>query len=194
MTHDPPLRPGTLEDAPILAELINYAGEGLPLYLWGTMAEPGETAWQVGRRRAAREQGGFSYRNATMIDYSGECAGCLMGYEIPDQPEPIGDDMPAMFVPLQELENLAPSTWYVNVLAVRPQFRGLGLGARLLAFADETGRTLGKRGMSIIVSDANRGARRLYERCGYREVATRPMVKENWQSEGRNWVLLTKGL
>ena len=194
MTHDPPLRPGTIEDAAILAELINYAGEGLPLYLWGTMAEPGETAWQVGRRRAAREQGSFSYRNAMIIDHEGECAGCLMGYEIPDQPEPIGDDMPPMFVPLQKLENLAPGTWYVNVLAVRPQFRGLGLGTRLLAFADETGRSLGKRGMSIIVSDANRGARRLYERCGYREVAARTMVKENWQSEGRNWVLLTKGL
>jgi hypothetical protein len=24
-------------------------------------------------------------------------------------------------VPLQELENLAPGTWYVNVLAVRPR-------------------------------------------------------------------------
>ena len=194
MTHDLPLRPGTIAEAEILAELINYAGEGLPLYLWGTMAEPGETAWQVGRRRAAREQGSFSYRNAMMIDHGGECAGCLMGYEIPEQPEPIGDDMPAMFVPLQELENLAPGTWYVNVLAVRPQFRRLGLGTRLLAFADQTGRSLGKRGMSIIVSDANRGARRLYERCGYREAATRPMVKENWRSEGRNWVLLTKGL
>jgi ribosomal protein S18 acetylase RimI-like enzyme len=188
------LRPGTIEDATILAELINYAGEGLPLYLWGTMAEPGETAWQVGRRRAAREQGSFSYRNATIIDHEGECAGCLMGYEIPERPEPIGDDMPAMFVPMQELENLAPGTWYVNVLAVRPQFRGLGLGTRLLAFADETGRCLGKREMSIIVSNANRGARRLYERSGYREVASRPMVKENWQGEGRNWVLLTKSL
>jgi ribosomal protein S18 acetylase RimI-like enzyme len=194
MTHDLPLRSGTLEDTAVLAELINYAGEGLPLYLWGKMAEPGETAWQVGRRRAARDQGSFSYRNATMIDHEGECAGCLMGYEIPDLPEPIGDDMPAMFVPLQELENLAPGTWYVNVLAVRPHFRGLGLGTRLLAFADETGRALGKRGMSIIVSDANRGARRLYERCGYRELASRPMVKENWQNEGRNWVVLTKKL
>jgi hypothetical protein len=27
----------------------------------------------------------------------------------------------------KELENLAPDTWYVNVLAVRPQFRGLAL-------------------------------------------------------------------
>jgi ribosomal protein S18 acetylase RimI-like enzyme len=97
-------------------------------------------------------------------------------------------------VPLQELENLAPGTWYVNVLAVRPQFRGLGLGTRLLAHADEAGRALGKRGMSVIVSDANPGARRLYERCGYRETAARAMVKEGWLNDGRHWVLLAKAL
>lgn len=194
MEPTPPLRPGTIEDAPVLAELVNYAGEGMPLYLWSRMAEPGQSAWEVGRGRAAREEGGFSYRNAIMIEHAGECAGCLIGYAIPDEPVPIGDDMPAMFRALQELENLAPGTWYVNVLAVRPQFRGLGLGTRLLAFADGTGRALGKRGMSVIASDANAGARRLYERCGYREVATRPMVKEGWQNDASNWVLLTKRL
>ena len=193
MKLNPPLRPGAIADAPILAELVNYAGEGMPLYLWGKMAEPGESAWDIGRRRAAREEGSFSYRNAVMIDHDGEAVGCLIGYEIPDEPVPIGD-MPPMFVPLQQLENLAPATWYVNVLAVRPRFRGLGLGTRLLAFADEIGRTRGMHGMSIIVADTNTDARRLYERCGYRLVATRPMVKEGWQSEGKNWVLLTKTL
>jgi GNAT superfamily N-acetyltransferase len=64
-----------------------------------------------------------------------------------------------MFVPLQEGENLAPATWYVNVLAVHPPFRGLGLGTKLLSFADETGRALGERGVSVIGSDANFGAR-----------------------------------
>ncbi|NJO33793.1 MAG: hypothetical protein HC869_12240 [Rhodospirillales bacterium] len=48
--------------------------------------------------------------------------------------------------------------------------------------------------MSVIVSDANPGARRLYERCGYREAAVRTMVKDDWQNDGRNWVLLTKAL
>ena len=48
--------------------------------------------------------------------------------------------------------------------------------------------------MSVIVSDANPGARRLYERCGYRKAATRAMVKEGWDGEGANWMLLTKSL
>ena len=110
MPHNPPLRSATIEDAPILAELVNYAGDGLPLYLWGKLAGSGETAWDIGRRRAAREEGAFSYRNATMIDHDGACAGCLIGYEIPEDPVPIAADMPQMFVPLQELENLAPGT------------------------------------------------------------------------------------
>ncbi len=102
---DPLLRPALIEDAPVLAELVNYAGAGLPLHLWSKMAAPGESAWEVGRRRATRPEGGFSYRNATVALHRGECAGCLIGYPLPDEPEPIGDDMPAMFVPLQELED-----------------------------------------------------------------------------------------
>jgi ribosomal protein S18 acetylase RimI-like enzyme len=186
-----PFRPATREDARVLAELVNHAGEGMPLYLWEKLAGAGESAWDVGRARAGREQGSFSYRNAAIIEYRGEPAGCLIGYAIAQTPEPIGPDMPKMFRPLQELENLAPATWYVNVLAVLPAFRNLGLGTELLRLAERTGRELGTRGMSLIVADANTGARRLYERNGYRESATRPMVKEGWVSEGENWVLLT---
>src|SRR6516164_4002894 len=51
-----------------------------------------------------------------------------------------------------------------------------------------------KRGMSVTVSDANIGARRLYELLGYRETARRPMVKEQWVNEGHEWVLITKVL
>jgi GNAT superfamily N-acetyltransferase len=75
---------------------------------------------------------------------------------------------------------------------VLPQFRNLGLGTEPLRMADESARKLGKRGMSIIVSDANIGARRLYERLGYREIARRTMVREQWVSDGHEWVLLIK--
>src|SRR3546814_6206272 len=97
MTPNPHLRHGTIEDAPILTELVNYAGEGMPLYLWSKMAQPGESGWDVGCRRAAREEGCFSSRNAIMVDHRGEGgAGCLIGYVIPDDPVAIGDDMPAL--------------------------------------------------------------------------------------------------
>jgi ribosomal protein S18 acetylase RimI-like enzyme len=157
------------------------------------MAEPGESAWEVGRRRAQREAGSFSYRNAVVVEADGRVVAALVGYPLPDAPEPIEyDRMPPLFVPLQELENLAPRTWYVNVLATYPAYRGRGYGTRLLGIADQLAAATGRTGLSIIVSDANAGARRLYERCGYVEVALRPMVKERWDGPGEHWVLLIK--
>jgi ribosomal protein S18 acetylase RimI-like enzyme len=190
---EPPFRYARPGDAPALAELINFAGEGLPLYLWSNMAQAGESAWEVGRRRALREVGSFSYRNAVVAEADGRTVASLVGYALPDAPEPIDyDQTPPMFVPLQELENLAPRTWYVNVLATYPQYRGQGHGARLLDIADRLAAATSSIGLSIIVSDGNAGARRLYERCGYRELAMRPMVKERWENPGENWVLLVK--
>ena len=98
----------------------------------------------------------------------------LIGYPLPDTPEPPPDNPPAMFVPLNELEDLVPGTWYVNVLAAYPEHRGKGHGTALLGLAEQLARETHRRGMSIIVADTNTGARRLYERCGYREVAQAP--------------------
>jgi ribosomal protein S18 acetylase RimI-like enzyme len=190
----PPFRRAAQKDAAALAELVNFAGEGMPLYLWEKLKVPGETAWDVGRRRAEREEGSFSYRNAVVAEIGERCAACLIGYPQPAEPAPIDyAAMPPMFVPLQELENLVPNSWYVNVLAVIPEFRRLGLGTQLLQLAESLARETGAAGLSVIVSDANDGAYRLYIRCGYREAGARPIVKNGWRNDGRNWVLLTKG-
>jgi len=190
----PPFRRATPEDAAALIDLVNFASEGLALYVWTTAAGPGGDPWRIGRERATRETGSFSYRNATVVEQSGRVVAGLIGYPLPDRPEPIPDDMPPMFRPLQELENLAPATWYVNVLAAYPEHRGKGHGTALLALAERLAVDAGKRGLSIIVSDANMGARRLYERCGYQEAGQRLKVKEDWQNPGTSWVLLTKRL
>ncbi len=192
---DARIRPAATGDADALTELINYAGEGLPLYLWKKMAEPGETAWDVGRRRALREEGAFSYHNSTMLEAQGTAAAALVGYPLAEAPDAVDyDQLPPMFVPLQQLEDLAPNTWYVNVLAAYPEWRGKGFGAQLLRFAETIAAAANRSTMSIIVSDANTGARRLYERCGYTFVTARPMVKEDWENPGANWVLLTKAI
>jgi ribosomal protein S18 acetylase RimI-like enzyme len=191
----PPFRHATPADAETMAELVNMAGRGLPLYLWARMAEPGEDPWEVGRRRAMREEGSFSYKNTVFLEDGGRVVSSLVGYPLPNEPEPIDySKTPAMFVPMQELENLAPRTWYVNVLATYPEHRGKGYGTRLLAIAEELAADTGCTGLSIIVSDANTGGRRLYGRSGYSEIATRPKVKEDWDGDGENWVLLVKSL
>lgn len=190
-----PYRAATKADAHQLAELVNMAGEGMPVYLWTKLREPGEDVWDVGRRRAERDEGSFSWRNAVVREEGGKAAAALIGYPLPDQPEPVDyADMPPMFVPLQELEDLAPGTWYVNVLATYPEHRGKGFGSDLLAIAEKIARSGKQRGLSIIVSDGNPGAVRLYERTGYVRLDSRPMVKDDWDNAGDNWILLTKTL
>ena len=103
-------------------------------------------------------------------------------------------ELPPRFRPLQQLEDLAGGTWYVNVLATYPQFRGQGHGRALLQLAETLARAASRQGMSIIVSDGNTGARRLYERHGYRQVDARPMVQDGLPLEGAEWLLLTKSL
>lgn len=178
-----------------MAKLVNMAGEGLPLYLWTAMASDGQSPWDLGQERARREYGSFSYRNTIVREVSGQVVAALVGYSLEDQPQATDyADMPPMFVPLQQLEDMVPGTWYVNVLATLPEFRGNGYGTELLALAETAARESAKRGLSIIVADTNTGARRLYERLGYRERAQRPMVKEKWQHPGERWVLLVKEL
>ena len=187
------LRKATIEDASVMAELVNIAGEGLPFYLWSQMAESNESAWDVGCCRAQREEGGFSYRNTIVREEENNIVACLIGYPLAEQVDPnVYVDMPSMFVPLQELEDLACGTWYVNVLATYPDFRGKGYGSAFLKIAEQTGRELNKKGMSVIVSDANPEARRLYERHGYVEEDRRKMVKEGWENAGEYWTLLLK--
>jgi GNAT superfamily N-acetyltransferase len=127
------LRPATPADASALADLVVIASEGLCLGPWAAMAAPGETPVEVGRKRAARDEGAFSWRHATVAEIEGRVAAALLGYPLPETPEPIGPDLPPEFVPLQQLENEARGTWYVNVLATVPEHRGRGLGTRLLA-------------------------------------------------------------
>lgn len=193
--HEFPFRKASPGDARELARFVNIAGEGLPLYLWRQMAREGESAWEVGHARARRDSGGFSWRNAVFRVLGDDIAACLIGYPLEDDPPATNyQDMPRMFVPLQQLEDLVAGTWYINVVATGEEHRGRGYGKELLALAETMAGDLGKRGMSLIVADTNDGARRLYRRIGYRELADRPMVKEGWRHPGTRWVLMMKDL
>jgi ribosomal protein S18 acetylase RimI-like enzyme len=187
------LRPATREDAELLARLIDIAGEGFGTYLWSQSAAPGETALDVGRRRAQREDGGFSYRNATLAEIDGKVAALLLGYRLAD-PYDAGDlqSVPATVRPLIELEAEAPGTWYVNALAALPEYRGKGLGTLLLSEAENSARKTRASSLSIIVAEQNEGAKRLYERIGYRAVARRPVVTFPGFAHTGDWLLMTK--
>ena len=188
---DGPFRRANPADVGALAELVEFASEGLARCLWTQMAGPGGDPWEVGRKRCSSETTGISYRNALIAEQAGKTVGALVGYPL-GEPEQIAASEPALLVPLHELMNMAPNTWYVHALAAYPKHRGHGIGAALLAEADRLAAAAAISSCSLIVSDTNTGARQLYERIGYREAAKRKMVKQGWQHPGTDWVLLIK--
>lgn len=192
MEHQHFIRAATPADAADLVRFVRWAGEGMPELIWAGMAAPGQSVDEVGFERARREEGSFSYRNACILEGDGVVLSGILGYCLPDEPVEIGNDFPPAFVPLQELENLAPGHWYVNVLATVPEARGQGLGALLLADAEARARGDKRPGMAIIAFGSNPGAIRLYQRLGYAEAARRKVALDGWVHSGTDAILLLK--
>lgn len=188
------IRQAVAADAEHLVRFINMAADDLPLHFWTKSVGPEGDPWAYGQERAARETGGFSYRNAWLAEVDGAVAACLLGYPAEDEPAPIDPDTPPIFVPLLELEALAPGSWYLNVLATYERFRGRGCGSVLLAHAEEVTRGLGRKTISLIAEDTHLEALRLYQSKGYREVARRPVVKGDWAVDASEWILFIKTL
>jgi ribosomal protein S18 acetylase RimI-like enzyme len=185
----PPLRPATEADAPVLAVLMNEASHGLSLHAWRQTAGAGADPWSVGAElQAARAREGLW----TVID-DGDAPVAGLQVWPPGGGAP-GHSLSAVSRPQVELRALVPDALYINVVATLPEARGRGLGSRLMQAAEAMARAGGMDRLSLIVADANAGARRLYARLGYRQVASRPMVKDGWEGRGAEWLLLVKDL
>ncbi len=189
------IRRARRDDAATLAALINIAGEGIPLWLWQQTAADEQDALAIGAQRAARDSGGFSYTNAHVAEIDGAVAAMLLGYRL-SNPYDTGDldEIPAVVRPLIELESLAPGSWYVNAIATLDNYRGRGLGSKLMRLAEDLAHQSGADTLSLIVARENEGAFRLYQRLGYIARASRPLAPFPGCNLSGDWVLMTRPL
>jgi ribosomal protein S18 acetylase RimI-like enzyme len=196
MASDPTFRPAAKADAAALAVLVDIAGEGMPAYMWSTLKAPGQSLLEFGRERAQREAGGFSYRNSLVAEVDGEIAASLVGYRLEDPYDLEGSlaETPEIVWPLVKLEAKAPGSWYVNVLATFPEFRRQGIGARLLAIAEERAREERAPSLSVIVASWNAPAARLYTSAGYAGLARETALHYPGCPHQGDWVLMIKPL
>ncbi|MCW5696587.1 MAG: GNAT family N-acetyltransferase [Bauldia sp.] len=189
----PLIRAAGRRDAMDLVAFIDMASEGFASWFWSTIAAPGQSRIEIGRSRALRDEATFSWRNARIAEIDGTPAGGLVGY--PFGEGPTADEiaaMPPFLKQIAALEALVPHHWYVNVLAVHPEFRGQGVGRALLRDADRLAAATPTRGMAIIVADENVPALRLYEAVGYRILDRRTLVPYPGYERTGDWMLLTK--
>jgi ribosomal protein S18 acetylase RimI-like enzyme len=189
------IRKAEIHDCRALAELMNIAGEGIPAYLWGAEAEPGEDVMDIGARRVAQTEGDFSYLNAYVSTTSGAITGMVLGYQLSDpyDAEP-QEKIPAVIQPLVELEALSPGSWYINGIATDPSCRGQGLGSRLMALAEQLACEAQAHSVSLIVADENIQARKLYAKLQYQVIARRTVVQFPGCPHKGDWLLMRKDL
>lgn len=187
------LRPATRKDAVDLAILMDMASRGLLNWFWSTLAEPGQSALEVGRDRILnRSDVPSHYSRWCVAEQDGAIAGGYAGYVVPKPYDP-GDvsELPDVYTPLLELEALAAGSWFLIAIAVYPEFRKEGLGSTLLELATSEARDSGAQRLMLTVSSANENALQLYRKHGLIEVARRGAVPFLGSVEIGEWVLLS---
>ena len=164
-------RPAHKEDCATIAELYSISSDGVADYIWTKLAEPGEDVLAVGKRRYEREDSVFSYRNCTVVESEGNIIGMLVAF--PMHVDPMGEETDPVLAPYSKLE--VDNSYYICGMALFPEYRGHGIGTRLLALAEEYAREKAYSKISLIVFEQNSGAFQLYKRAGYREVSREPV-------------------
>ena len=173
----PPSAARPIEDCRRIAELFRISSDGIADYIWSTLQDdyPGQAPIEIGRQRYARENTAFSYQNCVVAERDGAVVALLHAFAITASTGArAADDVDPVLRPYAELE--APGSLYISALAVMPEWRGQGLGSRLLDAARERARTLGCPALSLICFAENSGARRLYQWQGFTVVDRRAVV------------------
>ena len=166
-------RPALRADAREIARLFQISSEGAADYIWSQLAEPGQDLLDVGTARYARDGVDFSYENCLIAEADGHVIGMLHSYAMRHDPlaEPTTDPVLAPYADME-----IPDTLYISSLALHEGWRNKGLGKQFLAYAYDRANRLGLNGLSLIDYAANTGARRFYERHGFRIVDTCQIV------------------
>lgn len=171
-----------------IAELYRISSDGVSEYVWTKSAAPGEEILDVGRRRYERKDTPFSYRNCKMVEHDGRVIGMFVAFPLVVDPDYRETD--PVLVPYSVLEE--DRSYYICGMAVEPEWRGRGIGARLLAEGEADCRKHGLDKLSLVVFEQNVGAKRLYERAGFREVRRAPVVPHPLIHYGGDAVLMVR--
>lgn len=138
---------------------------------------------------ALMEDSQYSYRNSFIAeDKDGNTAGIVVAYDgsiliearrlfFRLAKEKLGWDIRDVVPDGEPDVETDPSEFYLDSLAVWPEFRGKGIATLLIKRVAEEAASAGKP-VGLLCADHNDNARRLYERLGFREVGKRPFAGE----------------
>lgn len=174
------IRPAEAADAPFVALAVLMAlhyDETHPMY-------------DVFKVLAARKDTQYSYCNALVAEVEGIVAGAIVGYDgarLYELREPL-------LVLIREREGreleiedeTSAGEFYLDSLAVLPQYRGCGVGRMLLSAAAERAFAAGHERVGLIVDFDNPRAEALYSSLGFKRVNPTTFLGHNmWHMQKR---------
>lgn len=186
--------PASQSEALDLARLAAIASENLCVSTWEELADTNESALEVGKERAARKHGTFSYQNAEIAMQKGKVIGAIISHPIMPSPvqEPLVNVAP-YYRPFLELERAAGTCWYVSFLATYKPYRGQGVASALISEVEDRAKAAGFDRLCLIVGDAN-PARAFYQSLGFKEVSQASAISAKQKLRHDYWVLIEKSL
>jgi ribosomal protein S18 acetylase RimI-like enzyme len=171
-------------DARDIAALYRLAAGGVADVIWDDLREQDDDVVDAGARRYAREDEDFSFQNCALAEARGQTVGLLHAFPMHADPEFDAEQMNPVLRPYAELEEDA--SYYIAGVALKPDFRGRGIGTKMLRLAELRAMTRGLAKMSLLAFEENDASVRLYERLGYRVTDSRDIVAHPFiQYDGR---------
>ena len=188
------------EDARALADVCIMAGHGvMELFYEGLV--PGKSVADCVIERRIFVPGSFAAVNRwrVAIDGSGTFLGALNSLPhqaLMDAPDdPLLDETKLQPIAgLLDLEASATESYYVNIIAVYPQYRRSGAGFALMREAERLARLENFRTMSLCTFDAADGPLAYYRRLGFEVRDMRPIEPHPAIAVVGNFVLMVRVL
>ena len=167
--NDIKIRPASVNDAPVIAQAVAMAigEETVVKYCGADYLKALEAA-------ASAEDTQYSYRNALVAEVDGEAAGAVVGYDGALLESLRAGTLSVLkkfnpYVSVTDEETQA-GEFYIDSISVFPQFRGHGIGKRLLMAMTGKGLALGCGKVGLMVDFENSEASSLYLGCGFQAV------------------------
>lgn len=180
------VRAGHHGDADDFAELALYSGPELLPALFGP------TVRQLWRNAFHHERSCFSFEHSRFIEVNGCTTGMALAYSYERKRK---EELRSLMLILRYLgwrfppqapcllrsggiiAQIGEGDYYLSSIAVRPEARCLGRGARLLEGIEAEARNTGAARMVLDVETDNDGAMRWYERLGYAVQLKSPVLR-----------------
>ena len=159
---------------------------------------PGQTTEQIIADHRIKQEGkASSYRNWWVAEGShGEVAGGMNAYPLDGSWQSARDhllteDRLRVLRPMIELDAEAAGSFFINIVAVFPEYRHAGLARRLIGLACEKARTAGIAAVSLTTFEDDARLIAYYLGIGFRVAASRSLEPHECLLSAGNLVMMT---